>query len=258
MKQAQLFVYPAIELAGFMAALWSGHAGAPLWLTLALLGGTALAFSFALHISFHEWMHQGRSGGLPGEFMISALMGMPAEGYRWHHQNHHQHENALEDFSTTWRAGAQGPEPQGWLSYAVGWPRQLARSAASLRARDVAGTLPDGVKVRLRRQKRFLQVLFFAMLVVSWKVALAWFATLYAGWVLVSVHNYGQHPPVDYGSRVSTSYRGALYNAITCANGLHHEHHRDPALPWEQLTPADGAPLVTRPHLLLPRFRGPA
>ena len=243
----RLWIYPVIEVACFAGA-WSAGG----WWTLAWLAGAALALCLALHVTYHEWAHQGAPGGLPGECAITLLIGMPFDGYRWHHLNHHRHANALEDFSTTFRAGASGPEPQAWLPYALGWPRQLARSSAEMRARDRAGTLPPGLGAKVRRQKRWVQVALLGLAVVSWRAALAWLATMYAGWALVAVHNYGQHPPIAHGSGLSTSYRGALYNRVLCANGLHHEHHRDPALPWERLAPLADAPRVARPHLLIP------
>lgn len=250
MARTVLWIYPVLEVACLVAA-WRSSG----WAMVAWLAGAALSLCLALHVTYHEWMHQGHPGGVPGEFVLSALLGMPFDGYRWHHLNHHKHENSLEDFSTTWRAGAHGPEPQGWLGYSLGWPRQLVRSGADLRARGAAGTLPPGLGEKVLRQKRFLQLMFLAMLVVSWRGALAWMATMYAGWALISVHNYGQHPPVAYGTGIATSYRGAVYNRVFCANGLHHEHHRDPALSWDRLVPLDGAPVVTRPHLLLPEVR---
>lgn len=248
------WIYPVIEVTCLAGALAVGESRP--WVTLGLLALAALTLCFALHVSYHEWVHQGHPGGALGELAISALMGLPLDGYRWHHLNHHRHENALEDYSTTWQPGPSGPVPQAWWSYALGWPRQLRRSADDMRERDAAGTLPAGLAARVRRQKRFLQALFGIMLFGHWPVALAWLATVYSAWVLVSVHNFGQHPPVAYGRAVSTSYRGRFYNRIFCANGLHHEHHRDPALPWDRLVPAADAPRVGRPHLLLPELIG--
>lgn len=246
--------FPVMEVACFAAAVAFGPEQ-PL-AALGMLALTAVMLCFALHITYHEWVHQGHPGGLAGELVISALIGLPLDGYRWHHLNHHRHENALEDYSTTWEPGPQRPVAQVWWRYVLGWPRQLVRSAKDMRERDRAGMLPPGLGARVRRQKRALGALFVTLLVVRWPVALAYLLTTYAGWALVSLHNFGQHPPVSYGDALATSYRGSLYNLVFCQNGLHHEHHRDPALPWDRLVPLEGAPLVERPHLLIPRPKG--
>lgn len=249
------WTYAVLQVACLSAAWWVG-AASPL-VTVGLLALAAVSMCFALHVTYHECVHQGHPGGLAGELVLTALIGLPLDGYRWHHFNHHRHENSLEDYSCTWQPGPAGPVPQVWWRYALTWPRQLVRSARDMRERDAAGAVPADLARRVRRQKRWLQLLFFGTLCVSWPSALAWLATVYAGWVLVSVHNFGQHPPVAYERKLATSYPNALYNRLLCANGLHHEHHRDPGMPWDKIEPAADAPLVTRPHIFVPPFRAP-
>jgi fatty acid desaturase len=250
----QPLVFPVVQVvaAGAAVLLWPAHPAA----AAAAFALACVTLSFTIHVAVHEWVHQGHRGGAAAELALSAVLGLPFDGYRWHHMNHHRHENRLEDYSTTWRPGPAGPEPQVWWRYALGWPRQLARASADMREQDRAGQIAPALAARIRRQKRFLTLLFWGLVLVRWPLAVAYVAMVYVGWALSSVHNYGQHPPVEYGARPSTSYGAPLYNRLFCANGLHDEHHRAPALAWTELAPDAAAPRAAWPHLFEPLAAG--
>jgi fatty acid desaturase len=174
-----------------------------------------LAMVFTLHVTAHECVHH--PAGSLAESAMSLFLGVPFEGYRLHHQNHHRFENGLEDWSTT--RAARGP-----ILYALGWPSQLLRGWRSFRGDP---TLPK----TLRLQQILLLLWAIALGVLAWKALLLWLAMVYLGWALIALHNYGQHPPRGE----TTSLASPVYNALTCNNGLHAEHHRAPGVPWNRL-----------------------
>lgn len=203
-------VFPFAQAIFFLLAL--AH---PAFLPL-----TLLAMLFTLHVTAHEWVHH--PAGRIAESLMSLFLGVPFEGYRLHHHNHHRFENAAEDWSTT--LGARHPIP-----YALGWPSQLLRGWRAFRG-DPA--LPRA----LRLQQLLLLAWAIVLAIVSWKALLLWIAMVYLGWALIALHNYGQHPPRG----ATTSLASPLYNALTCNNGLHAEHHRAPGVPWNRLTASGG------------------
>jgi fatty acid desaturase len=250
----RIWLFPVLELGCFALAVGTAHSYPMLSFLAFLLACVAL--SFAVHVTFHECVHQGYSGGVPAEFAISVLMGLPVDGYRFHHFNHHEHANALHDYSTTWASGDAGPVPQKCWTYAITWPRQLLRAHTGAQAATAAGTAsPDWVR-RVRRQKLFLLAFHTSLALLSPALYLAYFALIYWGWVLIAVHNHGQHPPVAYGTERPTSYPSPLYNWLFCNNGLHFEHHHLPARPFDALVDAVEAPRVALPHLLAPLSAG--
>ncbi len=252
-----MLVFPLLEAALFACACACGTAR-PVAAALAL-GAAALMLCFSVHVCAHEAVHHPEHARFPGAGALMTLaMGLPLEGYRWHHMNHHRWNNRLEDYSTTWRATRRGPRPWPLAAYVLAWPWQLARSAAGMRAAAAAGALSLAAQRAVRRQKLLLLAVLVA-LATGWpRIALAYLGLVYVGWALVALQNYGQHPPRVYGAEAATSYPAALYNRLTFRNGLHAEHHDTPQLPWHALVPR--APSrIALPHLLQPfRLEKPA
>jgi fatty acid desaturase len=223
----------------------------PAW-SLALLLAAALALCFSVHVSAHEAVHHPELLRFPmAGRLITLVLGVPFEGYRWHHANHHRWNNRLEDYSTTWRATGRAVRPWPLWSYVLGWPRQLVRSGLGMRAAAAAGQVPRARQRAIRREQWTLLALMFALGVAAPAVALRYVALVYLGWALVALQNYGQHPPRTYGEDVPASYYAAYYNRLLFRNGLHAEHHDRPQVPWYGLEARALAPSA-RPHLLAP------
>ena len=247
-RAARLAAFPALEVALFGLALAAWDTSPPL--ALALLVPAALALSFTLHITVHEEVHQRFFGrwSEPAHALMGLLVGMPFEGYRHHHFNHHRFDNALGDYSSTWRSGPDGPVPAALLPYALAWPLTLAGSQVAMRAEIEAGEVPADVLRGLAWQKLLAPLLALTLALIWWPAAVLYVGLVYVGWVFISVHNYGQHPPT--GEAHTTSYSAPAYNAIFYNNGLHAEHHARPAVPHAALTPDPSARQAGRPHLL--------
>lgn len=247
MRGLRLLAFPALEIAAF--AHFAAHRPG----SFAALAIAAVFACFTLHVAVHELVHRApRSGATLLHGAATLLAGLPFHGYFWHHRNHHRHVNSLEDFSTTWRSSPAGPVARGLLAYAFGWPLWLARSQRVFHAEIARREVPEAVVRGIRWQQALLAVFVIALAVVSLRAALGYVAMVYVAWVLIAVQNYGQHPPREFGTGLTTTYPAPLYNALMANNGLHHEHHRDPSRAALDLRPDPSAPRVARPHLLAP------
>jgi fatty acid desaturase len=219
---------------------------------MALFLLSALLLCLSVHVSIHEAVHHPGLARFPlSGAVFTLVMGLPFQGYRWHHFNHHRWNNALDDYSSTWRATPDGPRPWPLWRYVLGWPRQLVRSGLAMRAAHAAGEVPAATHRAIRREQATLLLLLAALAVFAPRIAVLYVALVYAGWSLISLQNFGQHPPRVYGNDTPTSYYSPLYNLVLFRNGFHAEHHEEPNLPWHDIAPTPTAP-IRAPHLLQP------
>jgi fatty acid desaturase len=250
MRPTLVLVFPILQSATFLLAV---HFASSLSvLGDALLLASALLLCLAVHVSIHEAVHHPELARFPlAGPLFTVVMGLPFQGYRWHHLNHHRWNNELADYSSTWRTSPTGPRAWPLWSYVLGWPRQLVRSGLSMRAADAAGSVPPVVHRAIRLEQTTLLLLVIGLSVFAPALALRYVAVVYVGWGLIALQNYGQHPPRKYGAETPTSYYGALYNRLLFRNGLHAEHHDVPHLAWYEIT-ADPRGPIRAPHLLQP------
>ncbi len=247
-----LAVFPAIQTTCFVGAglTW---ASTP-WLSIGLFMLAVLALDLTVHIFLHEVVHASPPERLPwaASLGLSLLGGMPFDGYRLHHYNHHRHDNGPGDYSSTWLWEADGRRrPKRLLSYVLLWPIELGRARAAMREDALAGRLSLGMQKRLRTEKNVIGLFLIALALYSWPWALAYVGLVYAGWALVSLHNFGQHLPLE-GQAPVTSLANRPYNAALFNNGLHGEHHAEPGKAWHDLRAEPSFPRARGPHLLLP------
>jgi len=243
-----VMIFPLLEAAAFLLACAAGVslAGGALFLLASVL------LCYTVHVSIHEAVHQPALARFPlSGPLLSVVMGLPLQGYRWHHLNHHRWNNELPDYSTTWRSTAAGPRPWPLWRYVLGWPRQLVRSGLAMRAAYGAGQIPSRVHRATRREQASILLALGVLAVVAPRAAAAYLAMVYLGWMLIALQNYGQHPPRAYGRESATSYYAPLYNRLLFRNGLHAEHHERPHLAWDEIEPAPQA-AIAYPHLLQP------
>jgi fatty acid desaturase len=243
-------VFPVLEVVTFgssclLASSQPGLAGA-------LLLTASLLLCLSVHVSVHEAVHHPRLARFPlSGPLFSIVIGLPFQGYRWHHLNHHRWNNALEDYSSTWRTTREGPRPWALWRYVLGWPRQLVRSGLAMRTADAAGEVPRAIRRAIRLEQATVLLLIAGLGVFVPRLALQYLALVYVGWALIALQNYGQHPPRAYGVERPTSYYSALYNRLLFRNGLHAEHHDEPQRAWSELEAGAQAP-IHAPHLLQP------
>jgi fatty acid desaturase len=226
----------------------------PYWAAACLLGAS-LVHTFAIHVFVHEVLHYSDRRPLPRilDFPVTAIVGLPFDAYRLHHHNHHRFVNGEEDYSRTWRMTPEGPAPYGLVRYALGWPLQAMRAGRHLRSLTLAGPEEKAFR-RTGLQKAAIAALVLVLGVFSWKWALMYLVMIYLGWALVSVHNYGQHPPEARAD--IPSFQGSWYNRLLFNNGLHYEHHAEPAKAWYELEPDPRAARIGRSHFTAGLVRG--
>ena len=246
-------MFPALQL-GLLALASLLVATDPAWAIACVLAG-GVALNFTVHVCAHEFLHYSDRHPLPQwvNVAFSAVMGLTFDGYRLHHHNHHRYNNGPDDFSRTWRSTPRGPAPYGVWRYALGWPAQVARTVRALREQSPLPHGEEEARRRMRPEAVAIVGLVVALGCVSWKIAALYVAMVYVGWALVSVHNYGQHPP-EAETRIP-SFASPWYNRLFFNNGLHHEHHASPSTPWHELEADPRAPQIRESHLVSPLRR---
>lgn len=248
-------IFPCVEILLFGGGL--------LLLDKTVLGASCLfllaagALNFSIHISFHEWIHHGSRSQTAISDCITLLAGLPLNGYRLHHCNHHEYDNGPGDLSSTWDYSTNPPSPRNVIVYSLLWPVQMYKARVELRAL----VSRDGAYAALRApisHEKWVLGLWYTLLgfIGGWSWVASYFFVTYMGWVLASVHNYGQHMPSSDGPERATSYVSSLYNRIFCNNGLHHEHHARPGIAWYGLTVDRDAKTIAYPHPLAPLVMG--
>ncbi len=251
MRALSTLIFPVIQGLSFYASVATFGSKPTLSLVLFLI--SCLALNFTVHVSLHEFVHhyQPKSNRDLGSLFFSLFAGLPFDGYRLHHYNHHQYNNQIKDYSSTWQMTAHGFKPYNLAFYAFAWLAFLEKARQNIQKDIVAGVLPKFYSERLKFQKIGL-FLFYALLAAISKVAfLLYFLHVYLGWVLISLHNYGQHPPVT-GVNEPTTFANSIFNAFFFKNGLHWEHHHNPSVHWSDLELSPNSKRIQVPHLLEP------
>jgi len=243
-----LSLFPLLEAVCFTASvvLLERHVG----LAMLCLLMASVCMSFNIHIFLHECVHHASRYPQAFNLLASLTIGLPFDGYRIHHYNHHFHENGSQDFSTTWIYGNDGRRPRPLWSYAFGWHRQLMASLNTFTPYPASEESIRIIKLRTQTQKRFLALLLAALLVFNWHIFVVYLLLVYFGWFFTALHNYGQHPPSE-DNEVRT-FANPLYNRLFFNNGLHWEHHHDPSLRWDELKPDTHSCRINTLHVLNP------
>jgi fatty acid desaturase len=249
-KRFILNVFPLLQMTLFALACYL--VDIHLALAIGALALSALALNFSIHICLHEYLHYSDCHPLRAwaNVLYTAVAGLPFDGYRMHHHNHHRFDNGPLDYSCTHRETPRGRQPFGMWRYALGWPGQLKRARVDLASNPPRSRVEELARGRIAYEKWVVVLTILGLAVASWKYALLYVGMVYAGWVFISMHNYGQHPPELPGS--TTSFSNGLYNRLFFNNGLHFEHHAEPGKPWHDLEPDARATQITGAHLVAP------
>lgn len=159
----------------------------------------------------------------------SMNLGLPQILYKYHHLNHHRHNNSMEDPSSTYLFGKNTMQ-EHWIPYCAfsllrdgtqkAWKQTLQKKEGHLLAAELAATF-----------------LFFGVLLfINWQFFVyAYLPLFYLGWFLAHMENYFEHykasAPADrFGNAVSFYPR--WYNILMFNEGFHQEHHISPQEHW--------------------------
>jgi len=245
-----MVIFPLLEFGLFSGSVMTLNAYPLISLLLLLLASVALCFS--IHIFFHECAHRHQEYPALYNWLATIMIGLPFDGYRIHHYNHHRFENGAKDFSTTWIHTDKSILPRSVLSYTLGWPRQLIAGMGRKNPLGEEGcpSIADKIKKRIPAQKTVLLIIFLVTAVLNWKALLLYIGLIYFGWAFTSLQNYGQHPPCEGGP--VTTFANRLYNQLFFNNGLHWEHHHSPEVHWNYLTLREESYRIPCAHLFNP------
>ncbi|MDP7035025.1 MAG: fatty acid desaturase [Planctomycetota bacterium] len=184
-----------------------------------------------LHTPFFRW----NSWNSLYRAINSINLGLPQILYRYHHLNHHRHNNdpvdlsgQTQDNSSTFAYGREGKHESVIPYSALGLFR------------------PSTTQAYLEAQKKGqLPQFFFELLMslsglsimtwLSWQFFLFFYVpTFYFGWFLAHMENYYEHYGANPHSRYadSISFYGSFYNFLFCNEGYHQEHHLRPQVHW--------------------------
>lgn len=195
--------------------------------------GEALLYYFNPIVITHNFLHTPffKSSFLNKLFPVlnSMNLGLPQILYKYHHLNHHRHNNSMEDPSSTYLFGKNNQQ-EHWAPYCAfsllrdgtqkAWAQTLLKKEGHLLATEIIATL------------------FFwgVLLVISWKFFVMMYLPLfYVGWFLAHMENYFEHykassPSERFGNAVSFYPR--WYNVLMFNEGYHQEHHISPQEHW--------------------------
>lgn len=245
----KLAIFPALEVFFFIVSTAVSNP----FLSILFILIASVLLSFSIHVFFHECVHARESYPTPVNIVLSVILGLPIDGYRVHHFNHHTYANGLKDFSTTWFMKNGKKVGYSACSYFFGWIRQL--NAAMRDPESFDPELGDVVKIkeRIPVQKMALLFVFIALAFIGFKYFILYFMLIYFGWAFSALHNYGQHPPIE--DEPICTYAEHKYNFLFFNNGLHWEHHDKPWLSWDQLRLDENSNRINHAHLVEPCLR---
>ena len=238
----KLAVFPLLEVLSFIGALYVDS----FFLSIILVLVAGVFLSFSIHVFFHECVHAKSVYSTPVNIINSLILGLPFDGYRVHHFNHHCHENSLKDFSTTWFLQNDNKTGFSCLSYSLGWIRQLLKSINEPEPFDEKFGDANEIKQRIPIQKMAILSILIVLTFADWKYLVLYLLLVYSGWAFSALHNYGQHPPIE-GEPICT-YANHTYNLLFFNNGLHSEHHKKPWLLWDSIELDNNSIRIDHPH----------
>lgn len=192
-----------------------------------------LLFYFNPIVITHNFLHTPffKSSFINKVFPIlnSMNLGLPQILYKYHHLNHHRHNNSMEDPSSTYLFGKNNLQ-EHWISYCAfsllrdgtqkAWKQTLQKKEGHLLASELAAVF----------------IFFGVLIVISWKFFVyAYLPLFYLGWFLAHMENYFEHykasnPSDRFGNAVSIYHD--LYNKLMFNEGYHQEHHISPQEHW--------------------------
>lgn len=161
--------------------------------------------------------------------MNSMNLGLPQILYKYHHLNHHRHNNSLEDPSSTYLFGKNNLQ-EHWIPYSAfsllrdgtkkAWAQTLHKKEGHLLLTEILAVI----------------VFWTALAAINWRfLVFAYIPLFYCGWFLAHVENYFEHykakaPSDRFGNAVS--FYPDWYNRIMFNEGFHQEHHISPQDHW--------------------------
>ncbi len=242
----KLSIFPFLELIFFIFA----NLASDFFLSFLLIIIASVFLSFSIHVFFHECVHSRDNFSFAINIINTLLLGLPFDGYRIHHFNHHTYANGSRDFSSTWKMENGKKKAYTPNQYMFGWLHQLSLATYETDPFDKTLGDMDKIKPRTHVQKLAIFLFLIVLLLIGTKSLVLYFILVYFGWAFSALHNYGQHPPIK--DEPVCTYANKFYNSLFFNNGLHWEHHEKTWLGWQQLKLDKKSPRIAYAHLINP------
>ncbi len=253
MLRFKLQIFVVMQAFSFICALY--YMNDRIFVSAFLLLCSGLFMNFSLHITIHHFVHFKYSNRLMNilfESLYTLNLGLPFNFYQMQHFNHHRYDNSIGDFSSTWILKENKIVPKGLFRYVFMW--WVPSGVNMIVKAESEGYLSIKEKKKLLPQLILIGALYILIGLINPWYCLMYIIMIYIGWSLISLTNYGQHLPRKYGEEFTYSYSGRWYNFFFFNNGLHHEHHKEPNLNYNELKNSKVNPLFV-PHLLASLFK---
>jgi fatty acid desaturase len=239
-----LYVVVAAVLPFAIAAFFNS---ALIWLVIAPLQATFLVI--VMNTSMHHHMHtpifNNKLLNRSYELFVSAVIGIPFQGWKTFHTIHHKYNNdsvingKTYDPLSFYRYGKNGERENFWLYTVKGFWRDMT-GITMLDKEDNCRTL---IKINKQTEFRNEKIAFYIFLLLIATVnpiyAIFYIVCVYIlSLILNNANSYGEHfGPVEQSNFRSNSVGNynKIYNVLCFNSGLHQEHHVRPSVHWTEL-----------------------
>lgn len=215
-----------------------------IWAILAPL--QAIFLVTIMNTSMHHHMHvpffNSKLLNRSYELFVSAITGIPFQGWKSFHTIHHKYNNDFVingktfDPVSFYRYGQNGQRENFWL-YCI---KSIYRDFSGLTTND--DTCLTKVIISKRKELRNEQYMFclflFAIFLYNPMYALFYVGVYVLSLILNNANSYGEHfGPVEQSNFRANSVGNynKLYNFLCFNSGFHQEHHVRPSAHWTEL-----------------------
>lgn len=241
-------IFPLIQLALIVAGWYM--ISISIMYSLIIFLFASLFLNFSLHITVHHFIHFGFRNEFSKmllELFYSLLLGFPANLYRIQHLNHHRYNNKIGDVTSTWKKSGNKIVAKNRFLYSFFWFIQKPNPDFISEAK-ASGDLKKTHQVKLLIEILSIFIMYLFLFLYNELFALFFLLHIYTGWCFIAMTNFGQHLPISYETPIAYSYKPNWYNRLFFNNGLHFEHHSEPAKNYSELK-LKNEHLIRQPHL---------
>lgn len=247
-----IWFFPLAELTFFLLALY--FVNEHFWLSVLFLFTAASFMAFTLHISAHYQVHHpSKRKGINTirELFYTLILSMPFHFYRFQHIYHHIYDNEYGDMTSTWNFHDGNRTPASFFVYCFLWPVTKKRQKEFTSQWEKDGKVIPFPKPLIKREAILILSLLVVLGLLNIWYGLFYLALFYLGWTFIAIVNYGQHLPLEgEKNAIGFSYIKLWYNKLLINNGLHFEHHKDPRIPYWELSASKKSPKNIWPQLI--------
>jgi fatty acid desaturase len=203
-----------------------------IWIWLILMPIHAFLLNTVINTSMHYHMHVPifRSKFLNRlyEIFVSMTVGIPCQGWKYFHTEHHKHNNSIRDPVSFYRYGINGQRENVWSYCIMGL------------IRDLTGKNKFDVKNKslLKVEIYAFWLFLFSIFIINPIYGFIYVVTYLLSLIMNNAQSYGEHYNVIDESNFrnnSVGYYSKFYNILCLNMGYHQEHHVRPSAHWTEL-----------------------